>query len=108
MALMTTEELISAAGRALAAAAPPRSRVILFGSHARGEGSPDSDFDFLVIEPDVTRQAEESVRLRRVLRDLPAAIDVVVVSQELAERRSKVRGTMIDRALREGRVIAES
>jgi hypothetical protein len=26
----------------------------------------------------------------------------------LAERRSKVRGTMVDRALREGRVVAES
>jgi hypothetical protein len=32
--------------------------------------------------------AAESVRLRRVLRDIPAAIDVVVVSEELARRRA--------------------
>lgn len=96
------------AGEALAAAAPPRSRVILFGSHARGQGGPDSDLDFLVIEPEVKRCAAESVRLRRAVRQVPAAIDVVVVEESLAARRAKVPGTMVDRALREGRVIAES
>lgn len=105
---VTTEEMIVRAGAALAAAAPPRSRVILFGSHARGQAGVDSDLDFLVIEPDVERTAAESVRLRRVLREIPAAIDVVVVSEELAERRARVPGTMVDRALREGRVVAES
>jgi predicted nucleotidyltransferase len=105
---MTTEERIVRAGRALVAAAPPASRVILFGSYARGDGRSGSDLDFLVIEPDLDHSASESVRLRRALRDLPAAIDVVVVSRDHAERRSKVPGTMIDRALREGRVIAES
>lgn len=105
---VTTEEMIVRAVAALAAAAPPRSRVILFGSHARGQAGVDSDLDFLVIEPDVERTAAESVRLRRVLREIPAAIDVVVVSEELAERRARVPGTMVDRALREGRVVAES
>ncbi len=52
--------------------------------------------------------AAESVRLRRVLRGIPAAIDVVVVSEELADRRARVPGTMVNRALREGRVIAQS
>jgi hypothetical protein len=32
----------------------------------------------------------------------------VYVDDALVERRSKVRGTMVDRALREGRVVAES
>lgn len=92
----------------MAAAAPPRSRIILFGSHARGQAHADSDLDFLVIEPEVEHIAAESVRLRRVLREIPSAIDVIVVSDELARRRSQVPGTMVDRALREGRVIAES
>jgi predicted nucleotidyltransferase len=76
--------------------------------HARGQANSDSDLDFLVIEPEVEHMAAESARLRRVLRDIPAAIDVVVVSDELARRRAQVPGTMVDRALREGRVIAES
>jgi predicted nucleotidyltransferase len=100
--------LIERAGRALAAAAPPRSRVILFGSHARGEAGADSDVDFLVIEPHVRGRVEEAVRLRRVLRGLGAPVDVVVMSEELAARRAKVPGTMVHRALREGRVVAES
>jgi len=82
--------------------------VILFGSHARGDAKTGSDLDFLVIEPNHECLGSESVRLRRVLRDIPATIDVVVVSQDLAERRSKVPGSMVNRALREGRVIAES
>jgi predicted nucleotidyltransferase len=100
--------MIEVAGAALAAAAPPRSRIILFGSHARGHANADSDLDFLVIEPEVQHTAAESVRLRRILREIPAAIDVVVVSDKLARRRAKVPGTLVDRALREGRVIAES
>ena len=105
---MTSEELIAAAATALAAAAPPRSCIILFGSHARGHADAESDLDFLVIEPAVQSTAGESVRLRRALRGIPAAIDIVVVSQETADRRARVPGTMIDHALREGRVIAQS
>ena len=80
----------------------------LFGSHARGQSDGGSDLDLLVIEPDVQHAAAESVGLRRLLHDIPAAIDVVVVSEELARRRARVPGTMVDRALTEGRVIAES
>ena len=100
--------MIVEAGAALVAAAPPRSRVILFGSHARGQAGADSDLDFLVIEPAVERTGAESVRLRRALSGIAAAIDVVVLSEEIAQRRAKVPGTMVDRALREGRVISES
>jgi predicted nucleotidyltransferase len=105
---VTSEEMIVTAGVALAAALPPRSRVIVFGSHARGQADGASDLDLLVIEPQVEHAAAESVRLRRVLRDIPAAIDVIVVSEELARRRAGVPGTMVERALCEGRVIAES
>lgn len=105
---VSLDELIERAARSLAAAAPPRSRVILFGSHARGEARTGSDLDFLVIEPEVGSRLEETVRLRRALRGLGVPVDVVVVSEDLARRRARVPGTMVDRALREGRVVAES
>lgn len=66
---MVDEALIAEAGRRLAAAAS-NSQVVLFGSHARREASPHSDVDFLVVEPEVANEAEESVRLHRTLRDL--------------------------------------
>jgi len=47
------DAVIAEAGRRLSEAAPPSSRVILFGSAARGELTPDSDLDVLVIVPEV-------------------------------------------------------
>jgi predicted nucleotidyltransferase len=56
--------------------------VILFGSHARGEERPDSDVDFLVIEPAIEDRFAEAVRLSDLLGGLGVPADVVVVSQE--------------------------
>jgi len=89
----------------LESALPPRSRVVLFGSRARDDAIPGSDLDLLVIEPEVADAAKESVRLRRVLRGLTVPIDVVVVDEATAARRRAVRGTMVNRAFREGRLL---
>lgn len=97
-------ELITEAARRLAAAAPG-SQVILFGSHARGEAGPRSDFDFLVIEPDVSDEAAESVRLRRALRGLRLPTDIIVVSRRYADRCCDVKGGLVNVALSEGRTL---
>lgn len=104
----TSAAMIERAGRALIDAAPAPAKVILFGSHARGNPDDGSDFDFLVIEETVPDRLAEAVRLRRALGDFNAPVDVIVMDAALAERRAKVRGTMVHRALREGRVLAES
>ncbi len=108
MNAVATEAMIERAGRALVDAASAPAKVILFGSRARGDADEGSDFDFLVIEHEVEDRLAEAVRLRRALRGFGASVDVIVMDEELVERRSKVRGTMVDRALREGRVVAES
>ena len=82
--------------------------MILFGSHARGEPTADSDVDFLVIEPVVGDRLKEWERLRRALKDFPAPVDIVVVDERRAERRAKVPGTMIHHALRDGQVLAHA
>lgn len=105
---VTAEAMIDRAGRALIDAAPAPAKVILFGSHARGDAGDGSDFDFLVIEETVPDRLAEAVRLRDALGDFNAPVDVIVMDAALAERRAKVRGTMVHRALREGRVLAES
>ncbi len=46
--------------------------------------------------------------LRRTLTSLGVPVDVIVMDAAVVERRSKVRGTMVDRALWEGRIVAES
>jgi predicted nucleotidyltransferase len=104
---MIDEATITEAGRRIAAAAPT-ARVILFGSHAREEANPHSDLDLLVIEPEVENAAAESVRLHRTLRGLGVPADVVVIDEDLARRRSIVAGTMVERALREGRILVDA
>ena len=99
------ETLIVEAGRRLAAAAPS-AQVILFGSHAWGAANPHSDLDFLVIEPEVDNEAEESVRLHRTLRDLRVPADVIVVSRDYADRWREVRGGLVHAALSQGRILA--
>jgi predicted nucleotidyltransferase len=102
---MTETEVITEIGKRLAAVVPAGSRVVLFGSRARGEASVGSDYDVLVVEPAVENSAIESTRLRDELDDLRTPIDIVVVSEDVARRRAVVRGTVVDRALREGRVL---
>lgn len=104
---MIDEATITEAGRRISAAAPD-ARVILFGSHARDEADSQSDLDLLVIEPEVENAAMESVRLHRTLRGLGIPADVVVVDEDQARRRSVVAGTMVERALREGRVLVNA
>lgn len=81
--------------------------MILFGSYAHGTASPSSDLDLLVIEPEVSAPRAESARLRRELRDLEVALDVIVVSRKQAEDWGDVPGTMVNEALQTGRVLVE-
>lgn len=102
---MINDAVIEDAGRRLAAAAASPARVVLFGSRARGAARDDSDLDFLVIEASVKSKLNEMVRLRDALPPLGVPVDVVVVSEEEAERRERVPSTLVHRALREGRVL---
>ncbi len=103
---MVTPEVIERAGSILAESAPGPAKVILFGSHARGDAHRDSDLDFLVIEPEVERPRAESARLRCALLDIEAPIDVIVVSRQHAEDWGRVEGTLVNAALSEGRVLS--
>ncbi len=88
--------------------AAPGARVIVFGSHARGDAREDSDLDLLVIEPEVTARRAEMVRLREALRPLGIPVDVQVASQRTFERWANTPGTLLHDAAREGRVFDAS
>lgn len=104
---MVDESIIHEAGRRLVEAAPG-ARVILFGSHARGDAGPDSDLDLLVVASDVTDRHREMVRLARVLRPLGVPTDVVVVTRRYVEEWASVPGTMVHAALRDGRELSDA
>ena len=100
-------ETIDRAARLLLEAAPSGSRVILFGSYARGTAAPESDLDFLVVEPEVRRQVDEMARLTETLSGLSIAVDVLVVSAEKFVYWKDTPNTVFYRAAREGKVYEQ-
>lgn len=102
---MPNPDTLSCAVQALIQAAPNTEQIILFGSQARGDAENDSDWDFLVIEPAVENRAHEMVRLRRALRPLRLAADVLVYSSAEVKQWSYQPGTALYWAIKEGRVV---
>jgi uncharacterized protein len=82
-------------------AAQPQE-IILFGSHARGEQTEDSDLDVIVILDKVSNRFDEMVRLRRALSPVKMPVDVLVYSEE---DRGQWLGTILHEALQEGHVL---
>ena len=103
---MTREEAITEITRRLVEACQP-VRVYLFGSEARGDAGPDSDLDFLVIEPEVEDRMGEMARLSKVLAPLMIPTDVLVVSAERFEYWKDTPNTVYHRAVREGKVYEQ-
>ncbi len=61
---------------------PDVERIILFGSRARGDHRPDSDWDFLVVMPSRLRPLERGVAIRRAARIPGTAMDFLVRTPE--------------------------
>jgi predicted nucleotidyltransferase len=80
-------------------------RVIVFGSHARGEAGPDSDVDLLVVMPVHGSRREKQVDIRVALHDIRVPIDVIVTSPEDFAWRKEVVGTIEYPAAKEGKVL---
>ena len=104
---MISEKTIQQAVARLVAAANP-SKVILFGSYARGDATEDSDLDLMVIEAEVSNKFDEMVRLRNVMGDMQVGVDLLVYSDKEAARRSQVPGTVLYWAFKEGRVMYDA
>lgn len=105
--MLDAEAIQSAVKRMVAAASGP-SRVILFGSYARGTADDGSDLDLLVIEKDIPDKADEYVRLRGAIGLIGTGVDVLMYSEHEANRRGQVPGTLLYWAMKEGRVLHDA
>ncbi|MCC6409932.1 MAG: nucleotidyltransferase domain-containing protein [Planctomycetes bacterium] len=70
------------------------ARILLFGSHARGDARPDSDVDLLVVMPVAGSRCEEAIEIGVALDDIAVPKDIVVVTPESFERRRNAVGTI--------------
>ena len=101
---MISEQIIQQAVQRLLSVAAP-SKVILFGSHARGDASDGSDLDLLVVEPEVSNVGAEMMRLHKALWPLNIPVDLLVCSESDFEKKREWRSSAIYWAAREGKVL---
>jgi predicted nucleotidyltransferase len=81
-------------------------RIYLFGSKARGDGGPDSDYDLLVVVPDDAPPERRRSRLAyQVLRGTGTAADVLVCTHSYFEPRRSLKASLPGTVLREGRLL---
>lgn len=80
-------------------------RIVVFGSQARGDATPDSDIDLLVVVSDGRDRRQLLRSIRTALVDVTVPKDVFVTTPSLIARYGDVIGTLVDPALREGVTI---
>ena len=82
-------------------------RVYLFGSKARGDDGPDSDYDVMVVVPDdADPQRMLSRRFYEKCWDLKRGADVVVIRRSSFEGRAEhVVTSLPATVLREGKIL---
>lgn len=90
--------------RLLEAYAP--ERIYLFGSSARGEAGPDSDYDILMIVPDdATPERKRSRLAYERLWGTGIAVDVLVWTKSRFERRLHLPASLPATIIREGKLL---
>ena len=104
---MISAETIDKIVSTLVEAAGP-TKVILFGSYARGDARDDSDLDLLIVEPSVVSKRDEMVRLRGLLRPFRVPVDIIVVSETEFNDWSPLVGTVLYWANTEGKLLHEA
>lgn len=80
-------------------------RVILFGSHARGQAGPDSDVDLLIVMPVAGSRREIAVEIGVALHDIRVPKDIIVTTPEDFAWRKEIPGTIERPATQEGKVL---
>lgn len=80
-------------------------RIILFGSAARGEMTPDSDVDVLVVMPEGTDRLAVTDELHMQMIGLGLPVDILVTTSASLRRHRDSIGLIYRTILREGRDV---
>jgi predicted nucleotidyltransferase len=86
----------------------PLRRVILFGSHARGEARPDSDVDLCLVSDGAELQIDTAAKWRRAMRPIenrPSFTLLPITPRRLAEKQA-VDDHFFHTVLNEGVLLA--
>jgi predicted nucleotidyltransferase len=82
-------------------------KVILFGSHAQGTASPDSDVDLLIVAAFEGRSVDKSVQIRLKLRPT-FPVDLLIRTPEKIRQRLEIGDQFIKDILQGGKILYEA
>ena len=84
----------------------PDSRILLFGSRARGTAGRHSDYDLMVITPEGLTQKEKmgwSTQMHKaIIHAIHAPVDLLIFSEEEILEKKEFPGHIVRTAVREG------
>ena len=99
------DRFLEEAVRRLVAAYAPE-RIYLFGSQARGEAGPESDFDLMIVVSDDAPAERRRSRLAyQALRGTATAADVLVWPRQAFDERLHLTASLPATIVREGRLL---
>jgi predicted nucleotidyltransferase len=101
-----TPTKIRRAANQIAQAVRPE-KIILFGSFAYGEPTPDSDVDLLIIMNSDLRPHARVVQISEILNPRPFPVDIVVRTPAEIEERLRVGDCFFQEILSKGKVLYE-
>lgn len=104
LAKETVAELTGMVERLVLAFHP--DRIYTFGSQVRGEAGPESDIDLLIVVPHASEPAHRLAQA--AYHALPVhslSIDILVMSSDEFERRSRAASSLPATVLKEGRTL---
>jgi predicted nucleotidyltransferase len=102
----SNDDLIGDIVRRIVQTAQPE-KIILFGSRARGDARPNSDFDVLVIKESSEPGYRRDAPLYVALAGLPVEVDVLVYTPEEVAEWAQVPQAFVTTATREGKTVYE-
>ncbi len=82
-------------------------RIVLFGSHARGDADPDSDVDLFIEMESTKRPPERIMEVSGLFGSPDWPMDIVVYTPDEMARFKNIRGTLASVVDAEGKVLYE-
>lgn len=103
--MITSDPALVRIIRVLVTAYEPE-QIFLFGSRARGDAGPDSDYDLLLVVPDHAPPERKRSKLAyRVLWGTGTAADVLVWTRSAFDSRVHLAASLPATVMREGKLL---
>jgi len=80
-------------------------KIILFGSHARGDANRNSDIDILILKDTAKRPIERRIQAEKIQADRSVPLDIVVYTPQEIRYLFSIGSPFIEEVIETGSVI---